>query len=173
MNRLARIGLYLIPRHFPELQRETILFQIQESKEWELCYDPDIRKGNHHIKCTPRYVILPRPIIVGGIAHELSHMVHDVPFFYAGTLMAQGRTYNTNKKARTREERETDERVIQRGLGNELLASAEWQLKKQEGEWYPDNGLHPDEIRTLLASQQRNGILKTLPKHYSTWRARR
>ncbi|MSS74948.1 hypothetical protein EXS73_01920 [Candidatus Pacearchaeota archaeon] len=165
MNRLARIGTHLIRTYFPELQQERFIFEIQKGKDWYLLYDPDVPRRIHHIKCEPAYVILPEAILTGGIAHELSHAVRDIPLLKRGTIMALGTKYNTNLKARVADERATDMLVITRGLGHALLASAEWQFETGGKKWKPDFGLHPTEIRAILA-QQANGTLKTPSGRY-------
>lgn len=168
MNRLAIIGTELIRTYFPELERERFIFEIQKEEDWWLLYDPDVRRRVHHIKCAPAYAVLPKQIVQGGVAHELSHAVRDIPLLQRGTIMAEGKKYNTNLKARIADERATDLLVIRRGLGHALLASVEWRFNYEGKVWQPDYGLHPDEIRKILAHQEtdRNGTLKTPPRRY-------
>jgi hypothetical protein len=169
MNRLKKI-VEVKERYYPELRTIAINIEMQDCPKGWLSCSSSSKETVYWIYADKQTATLPIYPLQAGIGHELSHIVadlstHDLKFIH-------------KRMKRYVNEQATDYDVICRGLGSELLAFAEWSLahrkaRKEVPLWTPDQGLHPDEIRTLLASQQRNGILKTLPKHYSTWRARR
>lgn len=165
MNRLARIGVPIITKYFPELHCERIYFEIRPHPEQGMYYAEDRDNKGHHIVADPLVAVLPTAIVTGWTAHELIHCVDYIHLRKNGTLSKITRRKHATKKYHGEEERATDQAVITRGLGQELLACNTWILEHNR-EWCPEYGLHPDEISAILTEHRRNGTLKTPPRRY-------
>jgi hypothetical protein len=89
----------------------------------------------------------PRKALVGGIAHELAHIVRDhhlgpLQRDWAFERFALSRTY------RFREERATDRRAVERGYGPHLMALAAF-ARRIGIRFERENGLLTNEIVCL------------------------
>lgn len=157
MNRLARIGISLVRKYFPELRTERIHFEIRPTNDDEggMFYAEDRDNIGHHIIADNKTATLPQPILIGWTAHELVHCVQQVAERAKGTLPKEIRRKTLRPQFKQRNERETDEEVVRRGLGEYLFACNSYIAEKND-RWYPEFGLHPSEIRAIL-----NGTLKT------------
>lgn len=161
MNRPARIIQYLLPHYFPELQTLEIRSNIMQDSTSYLWCAPSKNKKCWYVVTTPEVAVLPQPILEGGLVHELTHVVRDRLKVSSPIWDEETKAYNKRKLAHDTEEYEVDREVITRGAGKQLLAFAEWKLQKEGNRWTSGDGLHPDEIRAILAKQNQNGTLKT------------
>jgi hypothetical protein len=144
--RLERILRQLIYRSFPELRRLRIRIGFDDLAPGT-CLEYYTLHGRFGIAVSPLLREAPRKALVGGIAHELAHIVRDhrlgpLQRDWAFARFASSRTY------RFREERATDRRAVERGYGPHLIALA--QFARRIGiRFERENGLLTNEIVRL------------------------
>lgn len=88
----------------------------------------------------------------GMLAHELAHLESYSKMSFLGFIIFAVR-YGISEKYRTKTERETDIRAIDKGFGNELLAFREYRLNsasEKEVEILNKNYLSVEEIEELV-----------------------
>ena len=108
--RLERILRQLVCRSFPELRRLRIGIGFDDLEPGN-CLEYYTLDGRFGIAVSPLLKEAPRKALVGGIAHELAHIVRDhrlgpLQRDWAFERFASSRTY------RFREERATDRRAV-------------------------------------------------------------
>lgn len=94
--------------------------------------------------------IMPLEAVIGGIAHELSHVVIERGFSEVDTL-AYHFLYHNLESYRISIEAEADKLTIKRGFGKELLALARFDYNPNEP-WNPLWGLNPERVRAMLSN---------------------
>jgi len=99
------------------------------------------------ISSDPQAAYLPEKVVIGAVAHELSHIEMNSTLTYR-ELTHKMRKYAQNKRFELLTERNTDRHAIYRGFGRELLAFNIW-VKRTMGD-EPETGLRTDEIRKYL-----------------------
>lgn len=87
-------------------------------------------------------------VIVGGIAHELAHIVREL-HFSQNTKFWDKLLYRYFRNYRTLDERNTDLEAVLRGFAPELLAFME-ESEKHDLDFYEEDGLSIRELKTLL-----------------------
>jgi hypothetical protein len=141
--RLERILRQLICRSFPELRRLRIGIGFDDL-EPGTCLEYYTLHGRFGIAVSPLLREAPREALVGGIAHELAHIVRDhrlgpLQRDWAFERFASSRTY------RFREERAADRRAVARGYGPHLIALARF-ARRIGIRFERENGLLTNEI---------------------------
>ncbi len=144
--RLERILRQLLCRSFPELRRLRIGIGFDELEPGN-CLEYYTLAGRFGIAVSPLLKEAPLKALVGGIAHELAHIVRDhrlgpLQRDWAFERFALSRTY------RFREERATDRRAVERGYGPHLMALAAF-ARRIGIRFERENGLLTNEIVCL------------------------
>jgi len=116
-ERLRQILRTMVRRSFPRLRRRPVT--ISWGAESELLYyaaEPDhcVIRVNDCLRKAPR------PVLEGGIAHELCHIDADLTMGPFQRELAWAR-YAGSRWSRMREERATERRVVELGYGPQLL----------------------------------------------------
>jgi hypothetical protein len=143
---LDRILRQLICHSFPELRRLRIEIGFDDLEPGN-CLEYYTLDGRFGITVSPLLREAPRKALVGGIAHELAHIVRDhhlgpLQRDWAFERFALSRTY------RFREERATDRRAVERGYGPQLMALAAF-ARRIGIRFERENGLLTNEIVCL------------------------
>jgi hypothetical protein len=144
--RLERILQQLIRRSFPDLRRLRIGIGFDDLEPGN-CLEYYTLDGRFGIAVSSLLKNAPRKALVGGIAHELAHIVRDhrlgpLQRDWAFERFALSRTY------RFREERATDQRAVERGYGPHLIALAAF-ARRIGIRFERENGLLTNEIVCL------------------------
>jgi hypothetical protein len=160
MHYLFQIGTQLVHTYFPELEETIVEYDIRKTRHKGMEALEEKKGKKYLVRVDPRIVELPHEIMMGWVAHELAHCS-------AWKKNNKKRPLVLKRKDIIAEERTTDMDVVTRGLGLELLACNDWVLHDRKV-WRPEFGLHPSEIRAILAHQAntRNGTLKTPSRRY-------
>jgi hypothetical protein len=116
--RLRNILRALVRRSFPNLRQRPIA--ISWAPECGLL-DYTVQPDHHLIRVDDCLRKAPRPVLEGGIAHELCHIDADLKMGPYQRELAWSR-YARSRWCRMREERATERRVIELGYGPQLLA---------------------------------------------------
>ena len=112
----------LIRRGFPELAGRRFLIRFGDFDDW-MSYYPS---GDSFIIGVDNSLgAAPRPVLEGGFAHELAHIVRDLRFRPFQRARAFEK-YRDRLAWRIRDERGTDLEAIRRGYGRQLLALMLW-----------------------------------------------
>jgi hypothetical protein len=110
----------VVARAYPELQRHRIAIEFGGLSP-DACFFYYQQGGRYGITVSDLLRKAPRRVLEGGVAHELSHIVHDSR--PGPSQRERGlRRYARSAAYRMRDERETDLRLIERGYGRQLLA---------------------------------------------------
>jgi hypothetical protein len=110
----------MVAKSFPELKRFRIAIQFGELDR-DTCFFYYLETGRYRITVSDCLRRAPRRVLEGGIAHELSHIVHDSRLGpYQRDLAFQ--RYARSAAYRMRDERNTELRQIDRGYGPQLLS---------------------------------------------------
>ncbi len=144
--RLERILWQLVCRSFPELRRLRIGIGFDDLEPGN-CLEYYTLDGRFGIAVSPLLRQASRRALVGGIAHELAHILRDhrlgpLQRDWAFERFALSRTY------RFREERATDRRAVERGYGPHLMALAAF-ARTMGIRFERENGLLTNEIVCL------------------------
>ncbi len=121
---IAAILRRVVATGFPELARLRISIAFEDLSDDDLLYY-DIDAGRYRIGVGDCLRAAPRRVLEGGIAHELSHILHDCrlgPFQRKLAL----ENYARSMAYRIRDERRTEMRVIERGFGEHLLTFVQY-----------------------------------------------
>jgi hypothetical protein len=110
----------LIAKSFPELKRLRIAIEFGELDP-ETCFFYYEQAGRFQITVSNDLQRAPRPVLEGGIAHELCHLVHDTRLHPYQRALALER-YTRSAIYRMRDERKTELRQLASGYGPQLLA---------------------------------------------------
>lgn len=135
---------------FPELLRleiqvsfktglDTVMKIVSLAEEgWLIQIDDSLRKAE-------------RAVLVGGIAHELSHIVRDGRASWLHIFF-----YKCSARYREAIERDVDVDTILRGFGNELLSFTQY----SENKWlhFKEDGLSPREVEFLVNTISKQNI---------------
>lgn len=115
---LTQILRRLIARSFPRLRRVrvTISWAADDDLLWYT-----VKDGTHLIFVNTCLRPAPKRVLEGGISHELCHIDADIRMGPFQRELAW-RRYAVSRWCRMREERATEQRVIELGYGPSLLA---------------------------------------------------
>ena len=139
---LERVVRQMIRRSFPRLRRRWVTIEWGAAEEELLAYR--VEGGRHAIRVNDDLRRAPRRVLEGGIAHELCHIDADLRLTPRVRDLSWER-YERSRWWRIREERATDERVIDLGYGPQLFAF----LRYVRGIGYTlsrEHGLRPGEV---------------------------
>ena len=147
MNDLATIKDYVVGKGFPELADIVIHTDYRQIKD---AYFDLTRNGRKdyliQVDTTLRHA--PRSVVIGGIAHEIAHIVKEIKM--NGLLVLIDRFLYDFSWYETRDERNADLIVVQRGLGQKLLSFLRYANKRRE-EYTEADGLTVTELEKILS----------------------
>ncbi len=137
---------------FPELKNITITAKYKKLKNsfMQVEYESETE---YIIQIDTSLEGVNKDIMLGGIAHEIAHVFRNVCSNFLGTIIS-GVMYRISSKYRTRDERETDLLVVERGFGKQLLAF----LKYNDKYYYAyteSDGLTVKELKKILAKNNK------------------
>ena len=147
MNNLEEIRDEIVRKGFPEFMSEEISIEYVHLEDAFMACG-DLTDEGHYIEVDPRFKDAPRKVVIGGVAHEFSHLLDNIKRNRDGKAM-DALLYKFSKTYSTAVERNTDLQVIMRGFGRELLSF----LRYAEGEsqsHYKECGLSHREVETIL-----------------------
>jgi hypothetical protein len=151
MNNLNRIINHILKKGFPELSNAIIFVGHRRLKDAFFEYVTK-SKGSYSINIDLSLKKANRNIIIGGLAHELSHILLE---HKRNSMINQidMLLYTLSSRYETWDERRTDLLTIKRGFGKELLAFLRYAERKRE-KYDEDDGLTAEEIRGILKSEK-------------------
>lgn len=127
----------IVAKAFPELKRLDIAIDFGELDPDD-CFFYHVERGRYIITVSDSFRQASRPVLEGGIAHELSHILHDSRVAPMQRELAFAR-YSRLVAYKRRDEQDADIRQIQRGYGGQLLAffgharSLGYRFKRENG----------------------------------------
>jgi hypothetical protein len=147
MNNLNELRDQVISRGFPELMAEDIQVEYKELKDALFEYGGLTQEG-YYIEVDESLTDAPMEIIIGGLAHECSHILTDISS--GNKVMSRDKiAYGISPRYKTLDERNTDLEVILRGFGKELLNFLEYS-ETNGYPYYKEDGLSIREVKRLL-----------------------
>lgn len=147
MNNLQTLRDQVIRRGFPELLADDIQIEYKHLKDALLEYGSLTGEG-YYIEVDESLQNSSPKVLIGGIAHELSHIVVDKNV--EARLMSRDRlAYKISRRYKTLDERNTDLEVILRSFGKELLIFLEY-AERAGYPHYKEDGLSIREVKILL-----------------------
>lgn len=145
---LEKIVNKLITDSFPELMSQDV--EVKWKKMKDACMSMGEFRSNEgfYLRVDKGMKDANKSTLIGGIAHELSHMVDALKL---GKKLARKDkiAYKISKRYRTLDERNTDLQVIIRGYGAELLEFMHYS-QKNGFQYYEEDGLSIREIQAIL-----------------------
>lgn len=150
--RIESILRRLIAAGFPELRRLDITIEFRHFDGDDLL-SYEIDADRYLIAINDCLCDAPKRVLEGGIAHELSHIVHDSRMTVFRLDLAFAR-YANSIAYRIRDERRTELRVIERGFGEHLLAFVRY-ARRLGYSFSREHGLLPGEILALVSRNSR------------------
>ncbi len=147
MNDLKHIRDHVIQRGFPELLAEDIQVEFKKLKDALLEYGLLTEEG-FYVEVDESLMNAPKQVLIGGFAHELSHMLVDKNC-KDHTISRDRFAYKISKRYKTLDERNTDLEVILRGFGKDLLVFLEYS-EKEGYPHYKEDGLSIREVKILI-----------------------
>jgi len=147
MNDLKHIRDHVIQRGFPELLAEDIQVEFKKLKDALLEYGLLTEEG-FYVEVDESLMNAPKQVLIGGFAHELSHMLVDKNC-KNHTISRDRFAYKISKRYKTLDERNTDLEVILRGFGKDLLVFLEYS-EKEGYPHYKEDGLSIREVKILI-----------------------
>lgn len=147
MSKLNKILDDIIKSKYPELLGEDIRIEFVDLDDSLMEYGSLTNEG-FFIDVDKKLKEADDIIIIGGIAHELSHIAIELSI---GKKMSFKDliAYKISKRYKTLDERNTDLDVILRGLGKELYQFMKFSSKIGY-DYYKEDGLSLREIELLL-----------------------
>ena len=152
VNDLPQIVDRVIAKRFPELLGEDIRIEYTNLHDSLLEYGELTGEG-YYIEVDETLRNAPREVLVGGIAHELAHIVIEKNLDRKA-LSGDALAYRISSRYKTLDERNTDVEVILRGFGRELLDFLLYSEKLQL-DHYREDGLSIREVRILIGDEQK------------------
>ncbi len=150
MHDLEGLRDNVIRKGFMELIAEDIQIEYQELDDALFEYGSLTEEG-YFIEVDESLKDASEDVLVGGLAHELSHILTDK--FLDGKLQLRDRlAYRISKRYKTLDERNTDLQVILRGFAYELLIFLEYTENKGFPH-YKEDGLSIREVKVLSQKQ--------------------
>jgi hypothetical protein len=150
MKELQTLRDRVIHQGFPELLSEDIQVEYQELKDALFQYGSLTEEG-YYIEVDASLKEAPEAVLIGGFAHELSHIIADKSL--TKRIMFRDRiAYQFSKRYKVLDERNTDLEVILRGFAKELLAFLEYS-EKSGYPHYKEDGLSIREVKALISIQ--------------------
>ena len=147
MNDLQALRDQVIRRGFPELLADDIQIEYKYLKDALLEYGSLTGEGCY-IEVDESLRNASPQVLIGGLAHELSHIVVDKNL--QARLMARDwLAYKISRRYKTLDERNTDLEVILRSFGKELLIFLEYS-ERTGYPHYKEDGLSIREVKILL-----------------------
>ena len=148
---LLQILWRLVRRSFPALRRRFITIRWA-TPDALFYYTADAQ--HHFIEVNECLRDAPRRVLEGGIAHELCHIDADIGMRPFQRERAWNR-YAESRSHRMREERATDQRLIELGYGPQLLALLRF-ARRIGYTFTPEHGLLDAEIRRAIQAREPN-----------------
>lgn len=118
----------LIRRSFPHLRRRPIEIYWGGDDDELLLYH--VEGGRHRIRVNECLRAAPRPVLEGGIAHELCHIARDLRLGPAARDLSWD-NYHRSRWTRMREERAVERDAVALGYAPHLLAF--WRYARRLG----------------------------------------
>ncbi len=147
MHNLEKLRDRVIRRGFLELMAEDIQVEYRELEDALFEYGSLTEEG-YFIEADESLKEAPEDVLIGGLAHELSHILTDM-FLEKKLRLRDKLAYRISKRYKTLDERNTDLQVILRGFANELLSFLEYAENKGFPH-YQEDGLSIREVDVLL-----------------------
>lgn len=141
MPALHRILSCLRRRSFPALRRQRVEIYWGGDEEELLFYRP--QRGRHYICVHQDLRHAPRPVLEGGIAHELCHILRDLRLGRYSRELSWSR-YAHSRWSRMREERAVEREAVALGYATHLLAflryarALGWSFTRENGLLYAE-----------------------------------
>jgi hypothetical protein len=151
-NELSRIVDRVIVKRFPELLGEDIQIEYTGLRSSLLEYGELTGEG-FYIEVDETLRNAPREVLIGGIAHELAHIVIEKNLGRRA-LSGDALAYRISSRYKTLDERNTDVEVILRGFGRELLKFLLYS-EKLELNHYREDGLSIREVKILIGEESK------------------
>jgi hypothetical protein len=139
----ARLLSRVVAIGFPELRRLRIPIAFKDLPEEE-CFACEYDGGLYSVSISRALRNAPRRVLEGGIAHELSHILHDSRLGPWQRDLAYER-YRRSAAYRYRDERATEVRQIERGYGPQLVELLRY-ARRLGQRFTREDGLMPGEI---------------------------
>ncbi len=147
MTNLEELRDQVISRGFPELMAEDIQVEYKKLKDALFEYGRLSQEG-YYIEIDESLTDAPERVLIGGLAHELSHILTDRSS--EKKLISQDRlAYRISSRYKVLDERNTDLEVILRGFGKDLLHFLEYS-ERNEYPHYKEDGLSAREVKRIL-----------------------
>lgn len=147
MHDLDSIKEKIIKNNFQELSDLVIMTDYKRLEGAYFDYDR-LTKKEYQVMVESSLIRAPVIVVTGGMAHEIAHILRDGNMNFM--LFAIDRTlYDLWQWYQTRDERQTDLLVVNRGLGLELLSFVEY-ANKRRANYTKRDGLTATELRKLL-----------------------
>ncbi len=147
MNNLKKIRDQVIRRGFPELLTDDIQIEYKHLKDALLEYGSLTGEG-YYIEVDKSLQNVSAQVLIGGLAHEFSHIVVDKNL-QARLMLRDRLAYTISRRYKTLDERNTDLEVILRNFGKELLIFLEYS-ERAGYPHYKEDGLSIREVKVLL-----------------------
>ncbi|MBU3912722.1 MAG: hypothetical protein KKE50_01370 [Nanoarchaeota archaeon] len=147
-NNLTRLTRKIIERGFPELRQIYVIANYKKSDyalEWGVLRQP-IR---YCIVVDSMFRKAPVSVVVGGLAHELGHIL-DCENYSLWVDYVRQFLISLSKTLYILNERKIDMKVIRRGFGHELADFFKWTYAEKPEN--PERGLNLSEIEELIAN---------------------
>lgn len=149
MDSVRRVTQELIGSHFIELRSTKILFQKVRKVDYFAATARLIPFKTFLIKYHKKLLSANDQVIRGCIAHELCHIEDDLRKNFAWYFL-ENIIINFNDSYATQLERKIDYAVLNKGLGEELLAFQKFHDRYYEP-YTEEDGLTKKEIKRFLA----------------------
>lgn len=147
MPKLEVIKQEIVTKGFPELSNVDISVSYKRLKDAYFEVDR-IRKGAYHIDTNMSLRKAPIIVIEGGMAHEIAHIAMDFRWDDL-THKIEMDKYRTCKLYEAKDERKTDQLVIARGYGLQLLEFSRYADARRK-KVTENNGLTTGELEKII-----------------------
>ncbi len=151
MHDLEKLRDIVIRRGFMELIAEDIQVEFQKLEDALFEYGSLTEEG-YYIELDETLQEAPEEVLVGGLAHELSHILTD-RLLEKRLRFRDWLAYRISRRYKTLDERNTDLQIILRGFSRELLIFLEYAGEKGFPH-YKEDGLSLREVKTLLEGKR-------------------
>ncbi|MGV8162885.1 MAG: hypothetical protein ACP5N2_06160 [Candidatus Nanoarchaeia archaeon] len=150
MNDLTDIKQELISASYPELRNVFIDTKYFKSKDAYFEFTRNSRYS-YLIEVDKSMKHVDRLIVVGGLAHELSHISKEIKLNFLLSSLEYV-IFKISPRYETYDERKTDEDVVKRGYLVELLKFTKYANRGRE-HYNDSDGLTVKELKKILKNQ--------------------
>lgn len=144
---LENIIKTIIKDSFPELMNEDIQIEWKDLKDALMEYG-GLSVDGFYIEVDKSLKKANKKVLIGGIAHELCHILEDIKLGKEKSLRSRI-AYKISRRYKTLDERNTDLQVIIRGYGKELLEFMKFSIENGY-DYYKEDGLSAMEIEAII-----------------------